>query len=52
MANAEGVKGAAEAYRYGSLLGCNLEEVANSVEARLRGRRPTRRLGHRPARLP
>jgi hypothetical protein len=34
MANAERVKGTAEAYRYGSLLGCDLEEVTDSVEAR------------------
>jgi hypothetical protein len=32
MANAERVKDAAEAYRYGYLLVYDLEEVANSVE--------------------
>ena len=35
MANAERVKGTAEAYRCGSLLGCDLE-VTDSVEARWR----------------
>jgi len=32
MANAERVKDAAEAYRYGYRLGYDLDEVANSVE--------------------
>ena len=32
MANAGRVRDVAEAFRYGSLLGCDLEEVANSVE--------------------
>jgi hypothetical protein len=32
MANAERVKDAAEAYRYGYLLVCDLEEVANRGE--------------------
>jgi hypothetical protein len=39
MANAERVKGAAEAHRYGSLPGCDLEEVTEQRPAPALARR-------------